>query len=249
MSRKADKSSAKANSRLPWLLFTTLAAAAVLLSLWRWLQVADPLPVQHVEVKGEFRHLNRERLVADVQRQLRGGFLMSDLAAVRQAVERLPWVATASVRRVWPALLEIEVTERVPLARWGEDSLVTVAGEVFLPEPPLSTPPPLQLAGPPGTAAEVTAMYARLTGLLGPLGMPVSRLEMNARREWQVGTAAGVEFRLGAERVELRLQRYLDVAGQIGRLGQVPERVDLRYPHGFAVRWREAPAAEQGESS
>jgi cell division protein FtsQ len=249
MSRKARTSSPKASARLPWLLIGTLAAAAVLVSFGRWLQLADPLPVEHVEVKGEFRHLNRERLVADVQRQLRGGFLMSDLAAVRQAVERLPWVATASVRRVWPAQLEIEVAERMPLAQWGRDSLVTSSGDVFAPQPPLSTPPSLQLAGPPGTAAEVTAMYGRLTGLLEPAGVQLVWLELNARREWQVRTAAGMEFRLGAERVEQRLRRYLAVAGQIERPGLDPAQVDLRYPHGFAVRWRAAPAAEQGESS
>ncbi|MFS8584897.1 MAG: FtsQ-type POTRA domain-containing protein, partial [Acidimicrobiia bacterium] len=39
-----------------------------------------------------------------------------DTGAVARRVERLPWVASAKVVRGWPSTLEIEVTERVPVA-------------------------------------------------------------------------------------------------------------------------------------
>ena len=38
----------------------------------------------------------------------------------------MPWVADISIRRVWPDKLNMVVTERVPLARWGDDVLMAV---------------------------------------------------------------------------------------------------------------------------
>ena len=44
--------------------------------------------------------------------------LSIDSAAARERIERLPWIATATISRIFPGSLEVHVTERKPAALW-----------------------------------------------------------------------------------------------------------------------------------
>src|SRR5690606_22081302 len=45
-------------------------------------------------------------------------FAALDTAAVKARIERLPWIDTAELTRVYPGRLDIRVTERSPYALW-----------------------------------------------------------------------------------------------------------------------------------
>ena len=85
-------------------------AVAVVAGGWHALQV----PVERVMVSGDLRQVSRERLTESVKRSLQGGFLWVDLQQIRAAVEKLPWVYRANIKRRWPSSLEIQVVEQLP---------------------------------------------------------------------------------------------------------------------------------------
>jgi cell division protein FtsQ len=220
-------------------LFGIMGAAGV----WGVLQLRDPavLPLKVLRVEGQPRylHIKRRDIERAVGRVVQGNFFTLDVAAVRRAAMSLPWVARVSVRRVWPDTLQLEVLEQVPLARWGKASLVNAGGEVFTPADVKEIPPGLvSLHGPEGTATEVVAQYQAMLPLFARLGLNMVRLQLNARRDWQVRFANGLHLRLGSEELEARLQRFLRV---YPRLAQNQEQrlisIDLRYSNGFAARW------------
>ena len=84
-----------------------------------WIKLQS-IPVQQISVTGELEHTQREVVQEMIQPSLVGGFLGADLQSIRQQLEGLPWVYEATVRRKWPAALEIHVVEQLPIARWGE---------------------------------------------------------------------------------------------------------------------------------
>ena len=153
---------------------------------------------------------------------------------LRGALERLPWVRRAAVRRVWPDALEVSIEEHVPLARWAAGGLVNVEGERFAAEAP--TPMPL-FSGPAGAEAELARRYARFSQLLAPLSSPIERLTLSARLAWELKLANGLELKLGrdAQAAEAKLARFVAAyeANELSPLGAV---VDLRYANGFSVR-------------
>jgi len=94
----------------------TVALSIVALVMAAAVATRTPLlDVDHVTVRGTDR-----TSVEDVRRAAgvdRGEPLLGvDAGAVARRVERLPWVASARVERAWPSTLEVQVTERVPVA-------------------------------------------------------------------------------------------------------------------------------------
>ena len=59
------------------------------------------------------------------------GFFAVRLQDAQDAVEKLPWVERAEVRKRWPDVMDIEVVEHKPFARWGADRLLSVHGKLF----------------------------------------------------------------------------------------------------------------------
>lgn len=224
------------------------AILLVLPALW-WLYdtVNDPrfMPVTAVRVDGEFKHQTRAQLHAAISGYAAGGFFSVDADAVRRAALQLPWVATASVRRVWPDSLQVVVTEHKPLARWGASALLNEYGQIFSPAV-ASFPSGLPLlAGPPGLETALLERMAKLNAALQPLRQHVQRVSLDARRSWSVTLNNGVELQLGHEDIDTRVQRYIDAyaAALAPRVTQLVA-VDLRYTNGFAARW--LPAVSTG---
>ena len=209
--------------------------AATLVGL-NWLFRASPFPVRHVEVTTPLTHASAAQMEAVLARQGRGNFFAFPIDDLRGALERLPWVRTATVRRVWPDRLEIAIEEHVAFARWSAapDALVNTFGERFAASSDAALP---LFSGPQGTEGEVTRRYQRFSALLAPLASPIERIVLSQRHAWSVRLANGLQITLGrdADLAEQRLERFVDAyASTVGT--RVPQVVDLRYPNGFALR-------------
>jgi cell division protein FtsQ len=203
-------------------------------------------PIRSVRIVGALQHIDRAVLEQAINTRLDGGFFGANVDAVRNAVERLPWVREASVRRIWPDSLHIAVVERIPAARWGADQLIEADGTVFSPERGVASGL-TELEGPPGSARRVLARYRGLQRLLAPLEGRIEHLALNARGTWRgrLDTGMVMVFEEGLEKA--RLRRFVKVASKVlrSRLDDV-KRVDLRYANGFAVRWKMQPQQVSG---
>jgi cell division protein FtsQ len=194
---------------------------------------SEMFPLRSIELTAPAQHLTRQQVEAAVRGRLAGNFFAVDVATVRAAVEALPWVRRAAVRRVWPDRLEVTVEEHVPLARWGDGELVNTHGERF----PGRTDTALPLfVGPPETEGEVARQYLRFAAAVAPLGTALERVVLTPRFAWQLRLANGLHLMLGrdADQADARLRRFVAIYPSVEK--KQHEYVDLRYPNGFALR-------------
>jgi len=189
-------------------------------------------PVRDVTVQGELEHTLRSEIEAALYNRVSGNFFSVDVEGVRAALERLPWVRRAAVRRVWPDRLEATLEEHVALARWGENALVNTHGERFAGASKQALP---RFSGPRGTEAEVARRYARFDAIVAPLGARVEEVILTPRLAWQLKLDNGVRLALGrdADAAEVRLGSFVQSTAKT-RVRY--DYVDLRYPNGFALR-------------
>jgi cell division protein FtsQ len=221
------------------LLVAVLAATVFAGKLW----LSDPhrFPLNVVEVKGDFRYLGKQQLQAAVAPYATGGFFTVDVAAIRTAAEALPWVKKASVKRVWPETLRVQIEEQQPVARWGEQGFLNKAGEPFVPWQENVTMELPSLAGPDGHELKVLDNFRRVSATLEPLGVKVTRMALDNRRAWHLQLDDAVLLELGRTDGRQRLQRFVRAWPAVfaGRLDAL-QRVDLRYSNGFSVNWSQA---------
>jgi cell division protein FtsQ len=214
-----------------------LFVAAALLALYIAWSLATRLPMfalREVTVGGELVHVTRGEIEGVVQRELRGNFLTLDLAAASASFQKLPWVRKASVRRLWPARLDVALEEHMPLARWDRTALVNTQGEVFRAAYDGELP---VFIGPDGMAREIAIQYRYFRSSLETIGQTPVQVRVSPRRAWQLKLASGVTLALGREHVEARLARYVAAHDRtLAQLGRRVDYVDLRYSNGFAVR-------------
>ena len=219
-------------------LITILLAMMSLAKHW----LSDPyrFPLEVVEVKGDFRYLDKQRLQDAVAAHVEGGFFTVDVNAIRTAAEQLPWVYKAAVKRVWPATLRISIEEQQAIARWGEQGYLNSNGEPFFPDALVGSLDLPELAGPEGHELNVLESFQRVNKTLAPLQIAVMRMELDSRRAWHLRVGDGVMLELGRTDIRERLQRFISAYPTLfaGRIQDL-KRVDLRYSNGFSVYWQQ----------
>ena len=246
--RRADSPDRWRLAHLPWrrigaIAGTLLGASAVSAALLLFLNQ----PIERIRVDGQFQHLTAQDVEKAVRAELHGAGLVSvRLDDVRRALRLLPWVEAATVQRSWPRGLAVTVTEQQAVARWNSTDLVNEHGDLFAGSARFAPPELPQLAGPPGTEADVVARYLAVQGRIVESGVRLTSLRLDARGAWELALDDGVTVRFGRRQVDERFERFLTVA-----LRMICQRaadiayVDMRYTNGFAVGWR-AGAARPG---
>lgn len=235
---------ARPKTRQPslWLnrLLILFGAAVVLAAGTRAFIAVQSLPVQRISVTGALEHTQAQAVQDIVQPGLAGGFLNADLQQIRRELEGLPWIYEATVRRRWPAALEIHVVEETPIARWGESGFLNHQGGVFHSSKSGDWDSLPLLTGPEGSAPSLMTKYQRLAELLAPLNLSVEQLAVDDRGQMEAVLAGGVQLVLGGDEFLVRMRRFIRIySSELAARQNEIERVDLRYENGMAVAFRE----------
>ena len=209
------------------------------------LQRLPVFPLKQLVVATPLDQVSRAQIEYTARNALAGNFFTVDLDTAQTAFERMPWVRLASLRRLWPDGIELELEEHRAVARWtaqdGEARLVGMHGEVFV----ASTREPLPMfVGPEGSAPRVLARYREFSDSLAAVGHQQVAIRLAAREAWQLKLDDGVVLELGrdqpkhplAERLARFTTHYATVSSAARNRLQTIGVVDMRYPNGFALR-------------
>jgi cell division protein FtsQ len=206
--------------------------------------VTAGLGINEIAVSG-----HRHTLDQDIFRALGAGsssLLFFDVGAARQRVEALPWVESASLVRVLPDKLKVEVRERRPAAAWLDGdrvALVDATGRLLAyvatfvpPELPRITGP-----GAPEAAAELIAALARFPEISARVDV-AHRIGL---RRWDLELTGGTRVLMAAGPSLASLQRLVELDQETQVLEQANQVVDLTMSRSIAIS-EPAPADAAG---
>ena len=155
--------------------------------------------------------------------------LAVDLEAARARVQALPWVRQASVRRVLPDTIVVEIVERRPLALWQHDkkfALIDEEGQTILRDDVARFGGLMVVVG-EDAAANATALVRMLATEPDLMRRVKAAVRVGGRR-WNVHLAQGIDVELPEQDPEAAWRRLADYQRRYGVLDKPVRTIDLR---------------------
>jgi cell division protein FtsQ len=195
-----------------------------------------------VSLSGQ-RQVSREEIFAAAGVTESSSLLFLDVADARARLEAIPWIAEATVRKLYPDRLQITVTEREAFALWqlqGKISVIAADGTILSTkvEPRHIT---LPFVVGPGAAAQARAFLAILDR------HPAIRDSVRAailvgERRWNLRLKNGIDVRLPEHELEGALTRLAGLDQEKALFTRDIMAVDMRLADRLAVRLSDAAA-------
>jgi len=212
--------------------------------------------LQRIDVRGDLRHVTVASVRSALSGRLRGNYFTTNLEDTRRLFETVPWVARASVRRVWPDRLVVTVAEHRALGVWEDGRLLSDRGELFVANPDeaevYGALP--EFSGPPAVARDAARRFYELSAQFAALPLRIEAIDISDRNAWSLRMSTELQDGAGlsATRIELGRDDAAGIDGKatlaqrvgqlvtaypliVAHLGSVPARIDARYANGLAA--------------
>lgn len=204
--------------------------------------------ISEVALDGEYE-IARDEILVLAGITDRSSLLFLDAARTRARLLANPWIADATVLKLYPDRLRIEIKERKPFALWQKDgrvALIAADGAV------LKAAVPPRFDGLPRVVGEGARQSAQdFLALLARYPMIAQMTEASvlvAERRWNLHLKGGLEILLPEGDTEQALRILIDLDRSDKLLSRDIVVVDLRLPDRVTVRQSDSAAAAREQA-
>jgi cell division protein FtsQ len=200
-------------------------------------------------------HLSESRILSIAGISSKNSLPFFDVAAARARLEADPLVKQASVRKLYPDQIVVEIVERTPYGVWQKDGQVHAIAADGAPIDEVRDGRYVDLPFVVGEGANTRVR--EFTALLDAADELKPRIEAGVlvgQRSWNLKLKSGIEVKLpevdpqGAVATLLRLQRQSRILDRdvLALDLRTPERVFVRLSQEAAAEWADAHAPKKG---
>lgn len=195
------------------------------------------------------QHLSREEVFALAGVSSRSSTLFFDVTDARAKLKTNPWIADATVQKLYPDRLQIAIHERTAFALWQKDGRIgVIADDGTVLEPFISR----GIAGLPLFVGEGAAPRAKdflaLLDRYPDIRDNVAASVLVAERRWNLRLRNGIDVRLPEFDVDRALDRLVELDRDKKLLSRDIVAVDLRLADRVTVRLSDDAAAARADA-
>lgn len=210
---------------------------------------AAGMRIASVSLSGH-RQVSREEIFTAAGVTDKSSLLFLDVMEARTKLEAIPWVAEATVRKLYPDRLQITVTEREAFALWqlnGQVQVIAADGTVLSAkfEPRLATLPFVVGQGAATRARDFLAVLDRYPAIRDQVRAAV----FVAERRWNLRLKNGIDIRLPERDMERALDTLVRLDNDKKLLNRDITAVDFRLADRITVRLSDVAAQAREDAA
>jgi cell division protein FtsQ len=188
-------------------------------------------------------HVSREEVLAAAGVTGSTSLLFLDVEQTRERLKTNPWIADASVLKLYPGELQIGIKEREAFALWQKDGQVSVIADDGTVLEPYVSPRLIELPLVVGRGAETRAKeFLALLDRYPALRAFVRAAVLVGERRWNLRLNNGIDVRLPETDIAPALERLVALDKEKNLITRDIVAIDLRLPDRVTVRLSEAAA-------
>lgn len=188
-------------------------------------------------IVNSLEHVSLDELDDAMHPFLAQSFWEVDLLGLKQTLEQVSWIQSATIKRSWPGYLEVSIQEHQPIARWGDNGLISQEGKLFIPQSRAGFDHLIQLDGDRLQVPQLLAALAAFEKNLAQLGWQVVALSQQVDGVFRVESETGLSLVVDAPNWTHKLERFVKAYPQLSKkLVESAHSYDLRYSNGVAIK-------------
>jgi cell division protein FtsQ len=188
-------------------------------------------------------HVSREEVFAIAGITGSSSLPFLDVDETRERLKSSPWIADATVLKLYPRELQITIRERAAFAIWQKDGRVSVIADDGTVLEPYVAPRLVRLPLVVGRgAAEKAREFLAVLERFPPIADSVWASVLVSNRRWNLRLKNGVEVRLPETEPAAALNRLLALDREKNLIARDITVIDLRLSDRITVRLSEAAA-------
>jgi len=188
-------------------------------------------------------HISREAVLAAAGVTDTTSLLFLDVEQTRERLKTNPWIADATVLKLYPGELQIGIREREAFALWQKDGRVSVIADDGTVLEPYVAPRLIELPLVVGRGAETRAKeFLALLDRYPDLRASVRATVLVGERRWNLRLKNGIDVRLPETDIAPALERLVALDKEKNLTTRDIVAIDLRLPDRVTVRLSEAAA-------
>ena len=195
-------------------------------------------------------HISREDVLAAAGVTETTSLLFLDVEQTRERLKSNPWIADATVLKLYPGELQIGIREREAFALWQKDGRVSVIADDGTVLASYVAPRLIELPLVVGRGAETRAKeFLALLDRYPDLRASVRATVLVGERRWNLRLKNGIDVRLPETDIAPALERLVALDKEKTLTTRDIVAIDLRLPDRVTVRLSEAAAQARIEAA
>jgi cell division protein FtsQ len=207
-----------------------------------WVANAAGLRIASIALTGN-AHVSREEVLATAGVTGTTSLVFLDADVARSRLQSNPWIADATVLKLYPRELQIRIKERAAFALWQKDGAVSVIANDGTVLEPYVAPGLIRLPLVVGAGAQIGAKeFLALLDRHPAIRDNVRASVLVSERRWNLRLKNGIEVRLPEAGVEDALDTLATLDRQKNLITRDVVIIDLRLSDRVSVRLSDAAA-------
>lgn len=199
--------------------------------------------IRNISVSGDYNAEHIPMLKKKIDRFRNKGFFSLNVHDIQNSIRAMPWVKTVEIAKKWPNSLDIQVDQIKVIAGWESGGMVSETGRWISQENAIDALiPSVKFSGDRSKLVSHVAVFYQLEKLLSRNEKSIASESITSYDELKIGTVDGETYITDLGDFMEKLQRFFSVYEAIRNdpehQNERIEYVDLRYPYGFAVKWK-----------